>query len=158
MAGLVRWEPFRDVIGFRDTVDRLFYGAGVWPGSRGRQSGIETLRNIEGVFPVDVYQTDEDVVVKASLPGVKAEDVEVSVTGRTLVIKAEASNQESEDAPDYYRQERRSGSFRRALTLPVKVDTDKAVASVENGVLLLTLPKAAEVRSTTIKVKATPAS
>ena len=146
MANIVRWEPFRELTDFRDTVDRLFY--------QGRPWRVATLRNPARVFPLDVYETEEDVVVKASLPGIKADDVDVSVTGDTLVIKGEASGEESDETPNYYRQERRHGSFERALTLPVEVDADNAAATFENGVLELRLPKAPSVLSKTIEVKA----
>ena len=153
MTNIVRWDPFRDLTDFRQTVDRVFYRGG-WPAAFGYPRGVFTLRNGAGVLAVDVYETDEDVVVEASLPGVKADEVDISITGNRLVIKAESKSEPEDKASGYYRQERRSGAFQRALTLPVKVDAEKAVATVENGVLLLTLPKAAEVRAKTIEVTA----
>ena len=153
MANVVRWDPFRDLTDFRDTVDRVFYRGG-WPAAFGHPRAVFTLRSTAGLLPVDVYETEEDVVVEASLPGVKPEEVNVSITGNRLVIKAESKSEQEDNATGYYRQERRSGAFQRALTLPVKVDAEKAVATVENGVLLLTLPKAAEVRAKTIEVTA----
>lgn len=146
MANIVRWEPFRELTDFRDTADRLFYHGRTWR--------VATLRNPARLFPVDVYETKDDVVVKASLPGVKAGEVDVSVTGDTLVIKGETSGDKSDETPSYYRQERRSGSFQRALTLPVEIDADGAAATFEDGVLELRLPKAASERSKTIEVKA----
>jgi len=106
-----------------------------------------------GFFPVDLYETDDEVVVQASLPGVKAAEVQVSVTGKTLTVRAETEAEQADERPNYHRQERRYGAFQRSLTLPVRVDADKANATFENGVLDLRLPKAPEVRSKTIEVK-----
>ncbi len=143
----MRWDPFREVVDLRDTMDRLF--------DRGfsRPWRLITWDTGNGFFPLDLYETDEDVVVRASLPGAKPEDVQISVTGETLTIKAETREEHEEKSPDFHRQERYYGSMQRALTLPVRIDADKAEAEFENGVLTLRLPKAPEVRSKTIEIK-----
>ena len=143
----MRWDPFREVTDLRDTMDRLF--------ERGfsRPWRLVTWDTGNGFFPVDLYETDDEVVVKASLPGAKAEDVHISVTGETLTIKTETREEHEEKKPNYYRQERRAGSFQRSLTLPVRVDADKADATFDDGVLHLRLPKVAEVRPKSIEVK-----
>lgn len=148
MADITRWDPFREITDFRDAMDRLF--------ERGfsRPWRLLTWETGEGFFPVDLYETDDEVVVKGSLLGVKPEDVEISVTGDTLTIRGETKEEQEEKKPNYYRQERRYGAFQRSLTLPVRVDADKADAVFEQGVLSLRLPKAAEVRPKTIQVKA----
>lgn len=148
MADITHWDPFREITDFRDAMDRLF--------ERGfsRPWRLLTWETGEGFFPVDLYETDDEVVVKASLPGVKPEQVQISVTGDTLTIRAETKEEQEERKPNYYRQERRYGAFQRALTLPVQVDADKAEAAFENGVLDLRLPKVPEVRPKTIEVKA----
>src|SRR3989304_2950123 len=104
----MRWDPFRGLSDMRENMGEDF-------------------------FPVDLYETDDEVVVKASLPGVKAEDVEIAVTGDTLTIKGETREEHEEKKPNYYRQERRYGAFQRVLTLPVRVDADKADATFEQG-------------------------
>jgi HSP20 family protein len=144
---IMRWDPFREVTDLRDTMDRLF--------ERGfsRPWRLITWDTGNGFFPVDLYETDDDVVVKASLPGAKPEDVHISVTGETLTIKTETREEHEEKKPNYYRQEQHYGAMQRALTLPVRVDADKAHAEFENGVLTLRLPKIAEVRPKTIEVK-----
>lgn len=148
MADVVRWVPFREMTDIRDTMDRLF--------ERGfsRPWRVLTYGEAQGVFPVDFYETDEDVVVKASLPGVKPDEVDISVTGDTLTIKGEHKEEHKEKNANFYRKERRYGSLQRALTLPAKVDADKAEATFEHGELNLRLPKVAEVRPKTIAVKA----
>ena len=147
MADISRWDPFREITDLRETMDRLF--------ERGfsRPWRLLTWEIGEGSFPVDLYETDEDVVIKASLPGVRSEDVHISITGDAVTIKAETKEEHEERKPNYYRQERHYGSFQRVLGLPVPVDADKAEATFENGVVNLRLPKAAEVRPKTIEVK-----
>jgi HSP20 family protein len=144
---MTRWDPFRELTELRDTMDGLF--------DRGfsRPWRLINWDGGDAFFPVDLYETDDDVVVKASLPGVRPEDVNISITGETLTVKAETKSEHEEKQPNYYRQERRYGTLQRALALPVRVDADKADASFENGVLHLRLPKAAEVRPKTIEIK-----
>jgi HSP20 family protein len=148
MSNLVRWEPFRDLISLREAMDRLFEESFVqpragWPAPIGA-----------GTLAVDMYETDDAVVVKSSIPAVKPEDVDVSITGDTLTIKGETEAEEEVKEENYIRRERRYGSFCRSLTLPLPVVADKAQAEFENGVLTLTLPKAEEVKPKAIKVKA----
>jgi HSP20 family protein len=111
-------------------------------------------REGETFVPLDVYESEDELVVKASLPGVEPEDVDVSITGDTLSIKGEFKSEEETEKPSYHRQERRYGGFHRALTLPTQVEADKAEAVFEHGVLTLTVPKAETEKPKTIKVKA----
>jgi HSP20 family protein len=110
----------------------------------------------EGYFPVDLLETGEEVVEKASLPGVKPEDIEISVTGQLLTVRGESREEKEEKAQNYYRRERRHGTFVRQMTLPAEVDSTKADATFEDGVLRLTLPKAEAAKPKTIKVQARP--
>jgi len=146
MADLVRWEPFGGLTSLRQAMDRLFEDSFVrpsrlWPELVGEEPAL------------DVYQTDKDVVVKASLPGIKPEEVDISVTGDVLTIKGEHKEEEEEKKADYFRKERRYGAFRRSMTLPVSVKAEKADANFENGVLTITLPKTEEAKPKQIKVK-----
>lgn len=143
---LMRWQPFEELMSLREAMDRLFEESIVWPRS--------WLAPAAQTFAVDIYETKDDVVVKASLPGVKPEDVEVSVVGDTLTIKGEVKEEKDIKEENYIRKERRYGSFCRSFTLPVSVNADKATAEYENGVLTLTLPKAEEVKPKTIAIKA----
>ncbi|MGQ9515792.1 MAG: Hsp20/alpha crystallin family protein [Anaerolineae bacterium] len=143
---LMRWQPFEELMSLRDAMDRLFEESIVWPRS--------WLAPAAQNFAVDIYETKDDVVVKASLPGAKPEDVEVSVVGDTLTIKGEVKEEKDIKEENYIRKERRYGSFCRSFTLPVSVNPDKATAEFENGVLTLTLPKAEEVKPKTIAIKA----
>jgi HSP20 family protein len=151
MADIMRWDPFREMVDLRDTMDRLFDRGFSRPWRLVSWTGEGA-----GFFPVDLYETDEEVVVKASLPGVNPDDVHISVTGEALTIKAETKEEHEERQKNYYRQERHYGSTQRVLALPVRVDADKAKAEFDQGVLTLRLPKAAEVRAKTIEVRAKP--
>jgi len=148
MANIVRWEPFSDLISLREAMDRLFEESFVRPrAGRLAPVGLETLA-------VDMYETDDAVVVKSAIPGVKPEDLDVSISGETLTIKGEMRAEEEVKEENYIRRERRYGSFSRSLAIPVQVVPENATAEFENGVLTLTLPKAEEVKPKTIKVKA----
>ena len=147
MGNLIRWEPFRDLTDFRGAMDRAFYRGFTRPWR------VVRWEPAEAQLPIDLYETDDTVAVTAALPGVKADDVHVSVIGNTLTIKGETKEENEEKDQNYYRQERRFGAFQRVITLPVKVEADKASATFEDGVLTLELPKAAEVKAQTIEVK-----
>lgn len=148
MSNLTRWEPLSDMVTLRDAMDRLFDEAftrpwGLTDGGRGM-----------GMPAVDMYQTDDDVVVKTAVPGIQPEDVHISVTGDTLTIKGEVKENNDNKQKAYHIREQRWGSFERTLTLPTNVKADKAQAEFENGVLTITLPKAEEVKPKTVTVKA----
>ena len=148
MSNLVRWEPFRELVSLREAMDRLFEESFVRP-SQGRLSLAR-----EGGLAVDMYETDDAVVVKSAIPGIKAEDIDISITGDTLTIKGETKTEEEVNEENYIRRERRYGAFCRTLALPLPVVPDKADAEFENGVLTLTLPKAEEIKPKAIKIKA----
>jgi len=143
----IRWEPFIEMMSLRNAMDRLFEESFIRPS----RLWPELER---GELPVDVYQTANDVVVKATIPGVKPEEVDISITGDTLTIKAEHKEEKEVKQEDYFHKERRYGTFNRSILIPVQVKADKAEAVFENGVLTLTLPKAEEVKPKQIKVKA----
>ena len=107
-----------------------------------------------GIVDIDMAQTDDDVIIKASVPGVNPEDLNISVTGDTLTIRGEVKEDKEIEEANYQIRERRIGSFARSVLLPSTVVADKAKAEFENGVLRLTLPKAEEVKPKTITVKA----
>lgn len=148
MAGnLVRWEPMREMLSLREAMDKLFEEsfvgprwANVWPGD-----GAATLA-------MDVYETEDALVVSAPVPGVKPEEVEITIAGNTLTIKGETKVEEREEKGSYIRQEVRYGAFQRSVELPAEVQSDKVEAVFENGVLKLTLPKSEQVKPKSIKI------
>ncbi len=145
---MTRWNPIRDAIRLRDAIDRLFEESFVRTFPTWDLMGVGTARQLA----MDVYTTDEDVIVVASVPGMKPEDVEVTIEGDTLIIRGEVP-EEQIDGAECIIAERPRGRFERALRLNVPVDADKAEAVFHNGVLTLTLPKREEVRPKVIEVK-----
>jgi HSP20 family protein len=106
------------------------------------------------VWPaIDVADSENEIVVKAEVPGCKAEDIDISVHGNTLTISGEKKAEEEKKEKGYYHLERSYGSFRRELSLPGDVDPDKIEAACKNGVLTVTLPKSEEAKAVKIKVK-----
>ena len=149
---MVRWEPLSNMVSLRNAMDRLFEESFVKPSNFWTEFG-----NGELSLDLDVYQTDKDVVVKAAIPGVKPEEVDISITGDVLTIKGEHKEEKETKEKDYYLKERSYGSFRRSIQLPVSVKTEKAEAVFENGILTLNIPKAEVAKPKQIKVKSTPA-
>lgn len=137
-------EPFRELMSLRQAMDRLF-----------DESFVKLFRPLMGAEePVlDMYKTADDVVIKASLPGVKPEDVDITISGDTVTIKGETKAEEEIKREDYLYQERRYGAFSRTVRLPASLQADKVEAVFENGVLRLTIPKAEESKPKAIKVK-----
>ena len=146
MSNLTRWEPVREMMTLREAMDRLFDDAFTRP---------LNLRDGGWSAPaIDMYQTDDDVVVKAALPGFKANEVQINVTGDMLTLKGEMKHEDESKDKAWHIREQRWSSFERAITLPTDVKADKASADFENGILTVTLPKAEEVKPKTIAVKA----
>ncbi|MEW6086486.1 MAG: Hsp20/alpha crystallin family protein [Chloroflexota bacterium] len=145
MSNLIRWEPAREFMTLREAMDHLFDDAFTRPLS---------LRDGWSVPAVDMYQTDDEVVVKASIPGFKAEDVQINVTGDILTLRGEVKREEEKKDKAWHIREQRWGSFERSIAIPTAVIADKAKAEFENGILTVTLPKAEEAKPKTITVKA----
>ena len=146
MTNLVRWDPFTDL---RTTMDRFFEDGFSRPWRL-----VSPTAEYEATFPIEVSETEHDVEVKAVLPGVSPDKVDVSVANDVLTIKAEHREELEDKKREYYRREIRYGAFHRSLSLPISVDADKAEARFENGVLYLRLPKAESLRPKQIKIAA----
>ena len=145
MSNIIRWEPAREMMTLREAMDRLFDDAFTRP--------LSLTGNNWSIPAVDMYQTDDEVVVKAALPGIKADEVEINVTGEVLTIKGETKQENETKEKAYHLREQRWGAFERSIVLPTEVVADKAKADFENGVLTITLPKAEEVKPKTINIK-----
>ena len=147
MAGYVtRWDPFRDVVTLREAMDRMMDDQ-----TNTRRQASDGQR---GRFrlPIDAYVTAEEIVVLANMPGVKPEDVEILLEGDTLTIRGERP------APlenvNYVIQERNYGPFQRTLNINVPVDANRAEAKFDNGLLVLSIPKAEAAKPKQIQVVA----
>jgi HSP20 family protein len=150
MATLTRWDPFGEMMSLRDAMDRLFEDSFVRAGNGGTHliNGTQTLA-------LDMYETDNDLVVEASLPGFSPNEVDISVTGNSLTITGEMKSAERrEEKGKYYYHERRYGTLQRNISLPVQVNSDRAQATFQNGILMLTLPKVEEAKPKHIPLKA----
>jgi HSP20 family protein len=140
---LIRRSGFGDLLSLRQAMDRLFEESFVNP---------RTWQFGEGQFvPVDVYATSDEVVVEAILPGVKPEEVDITMEGNTLTIAGDTSAM-IPDREGLLLQEIRRGRFSRTLTLPAGLEADKATATFEDGILTLRIPKAEQVKPRQIKI------
>lgn len=149
MSSLIRWEPFREFATLSDRMNRLFGEAGRgWPTDEGL---TESAWNP----PVDVYETNDNIVLKADLPEVQKEDVDISVHGNVLTVRGERKREQEVTEKDFYRMERSHGVFTRSFTLPGTVDAEKIAAGFSGGVLTVTLPKREEAKPKQIRVQVT---
>jgi HSP20 family protein len=152
MANITRFDPLGEMVSLRSAMDRLFEDSFVSPLSwRTLASGS----NGESIAPpIDVHQTPDEIVVTASLPGIRPEDVDITMTGQTLTVRGELKADETIGRDQYLYRERRYGSFSRSLQLPVRVEGDRAEATFEHGVLTLRIPKSEEVKPRQIRIHA----
>src|SRR5574342_148035 len=135
---VVKWDPFRDLISIQDRMNKLF------------EQTLSRSRVEEGVAAstwtpaVDIYETSETIVMKAELPGLGREDLDIQIRDNTLTLRGERRFAKDVQEENYLRIERAYGSFQRSFTLPTTVQQDKIRAVFRDGGLELTLPKAAE--------------
>lgn len=149
MANITRFDPVGEMVSLRSAMDRLFEDSFVSP------MGWRTISGGESVTPaIDVHETADDLVVTAVLPGVKPEDVEITMTGQTLTLRGELKADDEVERDQYLYRERRYGSFSRSLQLPVRVEGDQAEATFTDGILRLRIPKAEEVKPRQIRINA----
>ncbi len=146
---LMRFDPERELLSLRDAMNRLMEESFVLPSMIGEIRGSGRSWGLA----VDMYETNDHLVVKASVPGVKPENLDVTIQGETLTIKGETKEEREDQQGRYHYRERRQGAFSRTLTLPFPIQSDKAEATFENGVVTLTLPKAEEIKPRSIKVQ-----
>jgi HSP20 family protein len=141
-----RWDPFRDVVSLRDAVNSLLQESYVRPGNPSSPEGGPAR------LPLDISETENEFVVKASLPGIKPEDVQITIHGDTLLIRGETKAELDKKGQTWHVRERRVGAVQRSVSLATPIGADKAQATFEHGVLTLTLPKAEEAKPRQIKI------
>ena len=144
------WDPFRDLSDLQREMNRVFSGFGRSLAPR-RDGDLEV-----GIWamPLDVYETKDQLIVKAEMPGFKPEDIELSVLGTTLTVKGERKQESELKEENSYRRELAYGSFQRQIDLPQVVNTDVLKATYKNGILEISLPKREEAKPKQIKVQA----
>jgi HSP20 family protein len=149
MANLTRLDPLGEMVSLRHAMDRLFEDSFVSPLSWRTISGGDTIAPA-----LDVHETPDHLVVTASLPGIRPDDVEITMVGQTLTLRGEFKQDDQVQREQYLYRERRYGTFNRTLQLPVRVEGDKAEASFSDGILTLRVPKAEEVKPRQIRITA----
>jgi HSP20 family protein len=152
---ITRWDPMDSLmpLPLRDVMSRLFEESFVPP------RGLELFAVGRG-FPVDIYETANDYVIEASMPGMKVDEIQVTTVGDTLTIRAKTAHEQEQkeekekEKGDYVRRERYSGEVTRTIELPSLIDADKVEATYKHGILTLHVPKAEEVKPKAIPVQA----
>lgn len=145
---ITRFSPMSDFVSLREAMDRLFEDSiikpATWTGLAGGQIAV----------PVDLWETNDAYHLRADLPGIAPDDIDINVTSESVALTGETKTSQDVTNDSWLRQERRVGKFQRAFSLPVQIDPDKVQATFMHGVLELVLPKADQVKPRTIKVTA----
>lgn len=142
------FSPLRDFMSLRDNMDRLFEDRWVSPGS------WLTWSPGTNYLPLDIFETSDDMVVRAVLPGVAPEGIDIQFQGGVLTLRAKSEATELPEGANWLVQEVTPGEYIRQVTLPRSIDADKAETTFEHGILTLTLPKTADAKPKQIKVGA----
>ncbi|HZD42173.1 MAG TPA: Hsp20/alpha crystallin family protein [Terriglobales bacterium] len=152
---VVPWRPMTDLTRWEREMERMmdeFFDRRMRPWWPERWLGKEPMMEI-AVPAIDLYEEKDDVVIKAELPGMEKDDIQVNLADHSLTIKGEKKKEEEVKEKNYYRSERAYGSFIRTVDLPTDIHADKVKASFKNGVLEVRLPKTEEAKKREIKVK-----
>ncbi len=145
---IVRWDPFRDLAEVQERVNRVL---GEFYGGRGQD---DVMRRGTWIPPVDIYEgPNHEMVIKAELPDIRREDIDIRVEDNTLTISGEKKLDEDVKQEHYHRVERAYGTFTRSFSLPATIDTEKVNADYRNGVLTVKLPMREEAKPKQIQVK-----
>jgi HSP20 family protein len=146
---MIRWSPITDLMSLHNAMDRLFGESFGYGGSNQSRS---VAASGEGYLPLDIYQTDKEWVVRASVPGVDPQNVEVTFDGGLITIKGEIKAPEGVKPETYWLRENFTGKFTRQIQLPEDALGDQAKASFHNGVLVLTVPKQQPAKPKSVKI------
>lgn len=143
---LIRWDPFRDLMTLREKMNRLFEDAFT---ARGEEKDL-----ISGSWTpsVDIYESENALVLSAELPGIAENDIEIKIENNTLTLHGERKFEKETKEENYHRIERAYGTFTRSFSLPHYIDHDKIEAEHENGVLKITMPKKPELKPLKVKI------
>lgn len=146
MVTLTRWQPLSELRSLRTAMERLF--------EEGFHEPARLLPRWPWAMPIDMYETDTEVVIRASLPGIKPEDVDITAGADTVTVRAEVKRDAAIKAERYVCQEIEYGQIVRTVPLPIAVRAGEAEARFDNGMLVLRLPKAEEAKIKHIPIKA----
>jgi len=143
-----RWDPFGEFSALQERMNRLFED--LLPSTR---KGKEEL-NAGTFYPaVDIYEEDKEIILKAELPGIKKNDVQIEINDGVLTLRGERKFEKEDKKGNYHRIERGYGSFHRSFTLSTTIDRDKIKAHYKNGILEVTLPKTEEAKPKSIPIE-----
>jgi HSP20 family protein len=152
MANMTRWDPWSEFVPLRQMMDRLFEDA--WLRPSGATGGSTWAGSPGSGYAFDLYETPEDYVVNATVPGLKPEDVELTVQGMVLTISGEIKPEVgASESAQYQVRERQYGRFSRQFHLPLAVNADRIEAHLEHGILTVHLPKAEEAKPRRIQIQ-----
>ena len=146
---IIKYDPFREMRSLQDEVNRLFAS------SFSRGGNDNDLMRGAWSPSVDIFENQNEIVLEAELPGMRPEDVNISIENNVLTIHGERKFEKKDEQDNFHRVERSYGSFTRSFTLPPTVQSENAQAEFENGVLKLTLAKREEAKPRRIEIKAT---
>ena len=144
MSNLLRWDPLRELNNLRDNMNRIL------------EEGLLASVGATAI-PVDMYETDTEVIIETGpFPGVRPENIEVSITGNVLTLKGTLEKDiDKTEGAAYIRKERRMGDFSRSVTIPRSIKAEKATANYKSGLLIITIPKAEDARPKVINIEPT---
>ncbi len=140
---ILKWDPFKELQALQERIDKLFEES-----MRGRD-----IAPAAWTPAVDIYETDDAIILEAELPGMNEKDIEVKIEDNVLTIRGERKFEEERNEENYYRMERFYGTFQRSFTLPPNVDTEKVKAEYKKGILKVTLPKKEQAKPKQIKIE-----
>jgi HSP20 family protein len=148
MANIVRFDPFEDMVRLQREVNRLFED-----NSRtGNNHGTEQTTARTWAPAVDIVEDGNEIVLKAELPGIKQDDIDIELTGDTLILRGQRKFEDEQRKEHYVRMERSYGAFQRSFTVGVPVEQDKVSASYKDGVLEIHLPKSEAIKPKKVQV------
>jgi len=144
---IVKWDPFRNVASLQDQINRMFDDTFSRMDHKREENSIGSWRPL-----VDIYETEDSIIIEAELAGMAKEDVDVEINDNVLSIKGERKIDTEKAEDNYYRRERLTGKFLRAFSLPMDVDIEKISAKFKDGILMLEVPKPDEKKPKKINV------
>ncbi|HHD82826.1 MAG TPA: Hsp20/alpha crystallin family protein [Bacteroidetes bacterium] len=147
MKDLTLFDPLKDFLSMKDEIDRMFDRYFV------KSSDNRQLPDITWIPPIDVEETKDEIIVKAEIPGMKKDDIKISLQNDNILIEGEKKQEKESKGKNYHRIERVFGKFKRMITLPCEVKADKVKAKYENGLLTINLPKSEETKSVNIPIE-----
>lgn len=143
---IIRWDPFREMVTMREKMNRLFED------SLAQKGEDKDMMTSNWAPAVDIYETANELVLTAEVPGIEEKDIEIKIEDNTLTLRGERKFEKETKEENFHRIERSYGSFFRAFSLPNSVDSDRIQAEHENGVLRVIMPKRQELKPKTVKI------